>query len=701
MTGLRRNLGLAIALAALTAPAWASPPAGIASDDVKDTFGQGVELFRRGKNDEALAAFQKVLAMSPSQDAAYALWKETDYSVWRDLLVEGGQFELAAKRLIELARLGRKAHATDEAAIKALVVTVISDGDALARRKALLALSADHGEYAVPYLLPYLSGENGDDDRRVLAMHALSQMDTDVVAPLAEAFASEDRILRRNVAMVLGNIGDPRAAAHLLWVASGDADDSVRTAAQQSAVRIGAKGDAVSAFLALGDSYHHGRSDVLGPRGPGEVVWSFAGSKLSSQAVPQALYNEEMALKAYSLALKADPASVAGLAGLARSWMAEKSEIEAMGKAGRDAGSWKARAEAAQALVNSAGVQALDTALAWSVKSGDSSAGAALARALGDLAGTPTGSLEAALRSGDGAMGSEAAVALGRIAAHAGSAASPEVVGALGQAAGRDIQRVAAVIGDNEASRTVAAALEKMGVFVSRWDTGAKGAAMVRRAPGLDVIVLADTLRDLTAAQVLDEIKADERTQGVPLVLLAKDPAAAAAMYGDKLAGASSGAADMAAIEAALGKALEGDRARAEGLAARAAETLAHLAHGGKSNLSGVFGALVAATARPDAVAVPALHALGAAGGAGEASTLVAVLADEKRSEGARVAAGDAVASILARSPAVLDGAALTQVAAVASSGAPISVREAASRAIGRAQIDPAARAGILQKLRG
>src|SRR5690349_23283118 len=31
------------------------------------------------------------------------------------------------------------------------------------------------------------------EDRRVLAMHALTQMDTDVVPPLTVAFASEDR----------------------------------------------------------------------------------------------------------------------------------------------------------------------------------------------------------------------------------------------------------------------------------------------------------------------------------------------------------------------------------------------------------------------------------------------------------------------------------------------------------------------------
>ncbi|HEV8113831.1 MAG TPA: HEAT repeat domain-containing protein [Planctomycetota bacterium] len=699
MTGLRRNLGLVIALSSLTAPVWAGP---LGTQDVKSTFDQGVEMLQRGHHDEALAAFQKVLAMDPTQEQAYELWKSSDPSVWRDLLVEGGQFELTAKRLIELARLARKTHANDPAAIQPLVVTVATDADATARRKALLTLSADHGEYAVPYLLPYLGGENGDEDRRVLAMHALSQMDTDVVAPLAQSFASEDRLLRRNVAMVLGNIGDARAAAALLLVAKTDADETVRTAAQQSATRIGAKGDALSAYLALGDAYHHGRSDVLGPRGAGDVVWRFTEGKLVPEPVPPSLFNDEMAIQAYTMAIKADPSSVAALAGLGRSVAAERAELAGLEKAGQDVSAFKARSASAQALVNSAGVPALDTALAWSVKGGDSTSGAAMAESLGDLATAPTPGLQAALRSGDGAMAAESAVALGNIAVRSATSASPEVVGALSQAVGREIQRVAAVIGDSEAAQAVAAALEKSGNFVSRWSTGAKGSTMARRAAGIDVIILAETLPDLTAAQVLDELKADDRTKAVPVVLLAKDPAAASTMYGDKLAGATTGATDMAAIDAALGKTLDGDRARAETLAARASETLAYLARGGRTDVSAAIPALAAASARADAIAIPAFHALGAAAGAGEAANLVAVLADEKRSEPARAAAGDALAAILGRTPTALDAAGLAQVATVASAAnGAASVREAASRALGRAQMDPAARAELLSKLRG
>ena len=698
MTGLRRTFGLVFALAALSAPSFAAfAPA----DELKDTFAQAVEMYRRGHKDEALATLQKAVAMEPSQEAAYQLWKETDYRDWRDFLVEGGQFELATKRLIDLARLGRKAIANDAAAIQPLVVKVVTDGDAMERRAALNRLSADHGEYAVPYFIPYLTSENTDENRRVLAMHALTQMDSDVVTPLVETFASEDRILRRNVAMVLGNIGDRRTAAYLLWEATADADETVRTAAQESATRVGAKGDALSAFLALGDAYHQGRTEILGPRGIGEVVWSYADGKLTGEVVPQALYNEEMALRAYTRALAADPSSVAALAGLARSWMAERSEIQALEASGQDVTAWKARADAAGALINSAGIQALDTAMTWSVRTNDSVSGTGLARALGELASSPVPSLDAAMLSGDGAIRAEAAVALGQIAARADMPASPAVVDALSQACGREIQRLVAVIGPGESANQIAAFLTQNGAFVSQWDTGAKGSTMVRRSPGLDLIVLTETLPDLTAAQVLAEIKADARSQSVPVFLIAKDPAAASTAFGDRIAGATTGAEDTAAIVAALATELEGDRALAANLAKRAAEVLAHLAHGGKTDLSSAFASLTAASARADDIAVPALHALGLAGGAAQAPTLVTALADEKRSDAVRTAAGDGLAALLSRDGSALDGDALAQVAAVAASSATAEVRAAASRALGRARMDPAVRAELLKKLRG
>ena len=119
----------------------------------------------------------------------------------------------------------------------------------------------------------------------------------------------------------------------------------------------------------------------------------------------------------------------------------------------------------------------------------------------------------AALNSGDGALRSEAAVAMGQIAHREKSGLSEAAINSLGEAVGREVLRIAVVIdSDKERGASITAALSGGGMLAHHWDSGARGVALLHRVPGVDVIVLADTLGDLTAAQVLEEIAADDRT---------------------------------------------------------------------------------------------------------------------------------------------------------------------------------------------
>lgn len=698
MTGFSRTLGLVFALAALHAPVWALAP-----DDLHDAFDQGVEMLKRGHNDEALKAFQKVLAMSPSQPAAYELWKEYPYvPVWRDLLTAGGDFEQVARRLIALARLEKKARSNDAEAIKKLVATATGEGPALDQMQAVHALSADHGEYAVPYLLPLMVNGQADENRRDRAMVTLNRMSTDVVPPLLSALSSDDAVLRRNVAMVLGNIGDARAAASLVWLAGNDPDGSVQAAAKDSAQRVKASGDALANFLRMGDAYHHRRDSVLRDQDYSDVVWDWKGEKLVSMPVPRFLYNDEMAKTAYFNALRASPSSTDALAGLARAYIDEEVKVSQMEKAGKDISEWKAKVDESRLAVHAAGIEALNLALQWSVKSGDSSTAAELCRVLGPLCKTPVSGLQAALASDDGAIRSEAAVAIGQISLRSEGAASPAVIGLLGESAGREVVRLAFVIdADTGRSKGLAAALEMSGVFASTWDSGAKGLAMLRQAPGLDVVLVADKLPDIPTAQVLDEIRADDRIANVPVLVITKDAEGTAGIYGDKIAGTLSGAEDMKAVQTALEKGVGGDRALADDLARRAAEVLAQMARNGRGDLSGVLGPLQSTLAsRPDAVTIPAMQVLGAVGGPAQAGSLVAVLSDDKRSEECRSASGNALAGILSRNPGALGAEGLGQLQGVVGSNSPANVLNAAARALGLVQMDPAARMELLRKLK-
>lgn len=697
MTGLRRTLCILAAFAAIEASPWM---ASARADEVQDTFNQGVDLLQRGRRDESLAAFRKLIGMSPTSEQAYELWKSTPTQTWTDLMVEGGDFQLIARRLMRLSLVQRAAHKADKDAILALVkLATDPEGDALERMKAVRTLSSEHGEYAAPFLIGML-GSEGQDERQIKAKYTLIQLGSDVVLPLMAALHSDDAVQRRNVAMVLSAIADVRSVGALQMLASTDADETVKRAAAEGLGSLKAGGDAASTFLALGNDYFLRHDNVLSDDQWSDVLWSWKDRALVSTPVPRELYNDELSKLCYLHVLHLQPDSTEALAGLARSWCDEMQKLARLEKAGQDVGEWKARSEQALAAVHAAGVGALDLALTWSVKSGDSTTGSALCRVLGPLAPNATPGLQAAAASQDGAMRSEGALALAEIALRTNSAADDKVVMQLADAVGRDVARMALVIDANaERSAKLADALSKTGIYVTQVHSGALGLLQACRAGGLDVVLLADTLPDITAAEILDEFKADARLASVPVVALSDNAEQAATNFGDKIKGVITSGDDIKPVTDSLGAQMTGDRALAEDLAARAATVLNGLCKSGRCACNpGVLAAVGAAlTNRPDAVAVPALGVLGCCGGAEQATAVVGVLGDEARSEDVRRAAGNSLAGMLGRNAQLLNADALTAVAKVATSTAPASVREAASRALALAEMDPKLRA-MLQK---
>lgn len=695
MTGLRRTIFVA-ALAAFAV----SPLTSLAhADEVQDTFNQGVDLLQRGRRGEALTTFRKLLGMSPTQSQAFDLWSKTPSQTWTDLLVEGGDFELVAKRLLQLSIQERVTRKADNEAVAALVATATdASADPTERLRATRTLASEHGEYAAGALVNLLAADV-EKDRRDLSMVTLTRIGSDVVLPLLAALHSEDAAQRRSVVYTLGQIGDKRAAAGLLLVATADKDESVRKAAAESAARLGAGGSAAELFLVQGEDYFYKRDNVLADAMWSDVLWSWKDRQLSSRACPRDIYAAELSKLAYLHALHADGGSTAALAGLARAWCAEHKALAAHEKAGKDLGEWKASADAALTAIYASGVPAIDTALMWSVKNGDSITGAALCQVLGGLRIAPTEGLKLALASQDGAIRSEAAIALGNLCSMPGKSACGDVVAQLSASVAREVARVVLVIdGNAERSMAIASALGQHGIFVAQQSTGGMGLLQAHRGH-VDAILVAESLSDLTTAAVIDAIKEDERLAKVPVMVLAEKAEDATAAYGDKIAGVLTAGQDLAPVHTALEGELSGDRALAEDLAARAANTLAHLAHGG-SDLSGALAALGGALkTRADAIAVPSLHALGAAGSQADTAAILAVLGDEARSEEVRKASASALVGILSRNAMALNAEALGQVQGVAHSASLLSIRQAAAQVLAVAQIDNATRAKLLSGL--
>ena len=693
MTGLSRNLGLLVAFTVLSTAAVAIPAL-----DIDQDFKDGVEFLRRGNDAAALNKFTTVLAADPSHEQAYELWKSTDHQIWLDLLVKGGQYELVAKRLMGLAELSRNERRDDKEAIRELLDGVESD-DVLVRRRALVELSANHGEYAVQYMLFGL-GDANNDDKRVKYMHALTEMSTDVVLPLVAALSTEDGYLRRNVALTLGHLGDPRAAAALTHTADVDSDVGVQEAARAAAKKCGSNGDAHSLFLALGDDYHNTRATVLRGMDYSDVVWSYNDGLVATPCSRQ-VYADELSKNAYHDALKADSKSLEARAGIVRAYLSQQSTIEGLSQQGADVESLAMQLAEGTLAVHALGRDAVDLSLAMCTKSNDSATGAEACRLLGHMATEGTAGLTAALNSGDGALRSEAAVAMGHIAHREKSGLTGDVITSLGEAVGREVLRIAVVIdSDKERGASLAEALTGNGMLAHHWSSGASGVALLHRVPGVDMIVLADTLDDLTAAQVLEAISSDDRTANVPVVLITEDADTAGDNYGDRCAAYITDTADIAFADEVLSGTLNEDRARANDVAARAAGVVVKLANSGHDLSAALDGVAAAIVDRPDEVALPALDALGVLGGADHLSPLTAVIADVDRSDAVRIAAADALGDIATRTKLKPAGDALASLAGVLVSDASIAVRQATALGLGRSKLSEVQRADLARRMK-
>ncbi len=683
MTGSNRKLGLLLAAALLTGPV-------ALAQDVESTFKQGLELLERGRKEEALRAFQKVLSMDPSNEQAYELWRSTDHKLWLEILTAQGDMELVGRRLMGLVEMARRERRNDQESIRKLIADLNVD-DVVTRNAAIRQLAADHGEFAVPHLLGWL-GDSGNDGRRITAVQALTQMNVDVVLPLIEVLDSSDAYLRQNVLMVLQRIRDPRAAGALARVAKSDEDGVCRTLAQEALNSLQADADAAVAWTKLGDDYHMRRATVLSDYHWSTVVWNFADGRLAPTETPRALYADALAKKCYHRALAANANHVAAHAGLARAHAGEVAAIASLRRAGADVSAWEAAGADAEIAIGLGGAVAADAALAACIAESDSAAGVVLVRALAEMASAPTAAMARAMGSADGAIQNEAVVALGNMAIWGKSRASAELIRALGAVAARNVLRTAFVIdADAARAKATADALRGAGMLVNGTQSGVQGLAMLRRMAGVDLVVVADRLTDVTTHQVLDELKGEAHL-AAPVFIATANPDEVADNFGEKAAGAFD-ASDLSAVMAALEGTLGAERERADALAQAAADILARLAGTG-TDVSAAASQLASALDRVDGVSVPAAYALCAAGNAGHVAALSAVVGDAGRSDAVREAAASALTAIFGRGVDAGDAAAI--LSAVVRSGSSVAVRKAAAQALGASTMTAAERVGQL-----
>lgn len=695
---MARELGKSL-LGLVTLLLFAPAPA---AQDPDQLFKDAVTAYRLGKLDEARQKLEAVLAADPSREDAFRIWQSVEQAVWHALLVEKGEIGKMARFIIERARAGRRARSRDEARIEELVEKAVHAGTWGERRKAQLELMANHGEFAVPALVRRLA--DADDEKgQINAILALATIGREATMALVAALDSDSPEVRRNVAAALGQIEDPRAAAALAARAADPREnDSVRETARRVLAGMGIV-DPDPRELYLADARRYLSGAGLGSEGISGVVWSWREGKLIASDVPAAIYNFELAKAAAHAAVALDPASDRAQAVLARAYLGEAAAIrESVRAGGEDLRSLEPRIAELRMVAAASGPEVLGQAVQDSIADGLVPMAVAAIEVLGevvepaDLAASP---LVGVLDHPDKRLAYAAALAIVRASGGREVPAADKVVSTLAKAVGEEAIRRIEIVDATPASRRAAVeASARRGLAVGVADAASKAIDELYRFPNVDVVVINEILPDARPEAIIGLIKKDPRMAGVKILVVSKNPDAAAARFGDKvdgvLAGPLSAEALRQEVDKILGDRLDANRAYAEQVAQAASRALEQLA-AGRIEIRTALEDLAGQLDRADAVAIPAARALGLAGTEAQVGPLTEALTGSGSLE-LKIACADALGHIFARGAKAPFDALL----AVVTSGAEAPLRAAIVRALGKAALEPGQKLKLVETLR-
>ena len=683
------------------------------AQDAQDSFKEGVRLLRLGKEDAALKKFQAALAADPSNEEAYTLWKDLDYSVWAQMMAKEGDFAKIARHFLSLATVERKARSADPERIKPLVEKALS-GEYEVRRDALVKLATEHGEFAVPYFVDALA-DSDNQSRQVYAVTALEQLGRSATLPTLALLKSDNRTLRLNATAALLYIRDKRALPALKFLSEQDKDAGVREVATKAVAKIG--GNRVPSSLALFLDHSHrylaGDPILLQDGDVSPVLWSWTGGALKSRPVPHQLFGLELSKGAAYGALEVDPANFDGMVALSRAYIAEKTVTEnTLARNPDDEGLKAAKASIEEMGINvlAGGTKVMRTAAQADIQEGMIPSAVVALRSLKTLedpkhlSGSP---LLSALKSADKRLRYAAALTLSGMK---DATMAPElkdlVVANLSQAVLEQAVRVVKVIDPNPSNRKAAmdASSKARGVIVEGSAHAKEAMADLSIFPNVDVIVINEKLDTLTPFDVINYVRKSNNLSSVKLILVSSDVAKARETYGDKVQAFIKGPLTGEALKNRVNEVLKGlpldeNRARASAYAISAAKALANL-DSDNYRLNAATQQLLAAAKRDPKVAIPSLKALGKAAGSEALPELVKILESRKAENGVCAAAATALGQVMERAKTAPKNAVEALTAIATDRSLDTKVRAAAVAALGRAPLVPGERTKLLRALR-
>lgn len=394
----------------------------------------------------------------------------------------------------------------------------------LARQRLIEA-----GQYSVPQLL--LAMINPTDPVTSLeARRLLRDLEANAVAPLVAALPRLGPAAQEQVAIVLGEIGNPEAAPALAALARSQGSvPGVRNAATQALARVAPGSDArttAELFLQLAERYYAEPRELT--RFPGEehqLVWVYEPAiGLLPTPVRTEVFHEAMTMRLVERALRED-ANVSGAVPL---WLAANFSRQIDSPEDYDNPLYGAERREAMYYAVAAGADATQAVLARALNDQDTAlallAIEALSRTAGGASlwsGTPADKpLLQALSYPDRRVQFAAAMVLGNARPGEAFPGSERIVPILASAVRDAGDRFAIVLARSiEAEQRLAAMLQSRGyTVVGRGSSLNEVRSAVADAPGVDLIVL--DLGRAAAEESLRGARADARLRVTPILAI-------------------------------------------------------------------------------------------------------------------------------------------------------------------------------------
>lgn len=623
----------------------------------------------------------------------------------------------SVRRVMRLLEKGEQAIKADPTRIRQNLERLAGPPRAFENGVAKLKES---GEYTPPIAIQYLR----DADKRELApaiIRAMPLIDRGALNPLVMALEMDDQAVKRIVIDTLGHIGYSQSIPYLLKLretkgAPAEVVNAVEVALSDLAsrgVRVDASATAAQAFFALAEAYYQDHESLAADsRLDTANVWYWRDDLLQNVAVPTAIFNEVMCMRCCEEALRSDPAMKPAIA----LWLAANFRREAQLADGETDYTRPDNYPSAAYFAQSAGAEHCLRALARAVDDADPVVALGAIEALRKTAGPASLSsadlgrlpLAECLSSGDRMVRIRAAIALGLARPEKAFDNSQNLIPVLNEALMLfgGASNALVVDGDAATANQSAARLRELGYAAIVDSTLFNGLQKVRtESPGVDVIVLASDLASPDLTSAIREIRSEFRFRATPIIIAAKrgqaDLAGDVARTDSRMIDLS-GDASPEAWALALGRVMKA--AGATSITPEVGASLS-LEAAGVLQLLAVTRSPVFDVARSQAALIEVLNgsadamlqttAAGVLGyiATGEAQEAIAAMAlKADLDESLRIAMFSSLAEAAKHNGNLLGGETVSAIIKVVDSDASMSLREAASRALGALDLksDPA-----------